>query len=204
MKIILHYREVLADIHSNEPHSELKTASSDGSDGEASLPNAKEEPSKLIAEDDIIVVVDPFSSGRNLCSRSPYFFRSKRISEQLRALFNKGLRELSSFVHMSSTTEAECGESEHSSVDFNEAIFPWTSALLRSRRDTIYEHAAPSEDAAAAAYHFICMNSSFAYNYKMPAAAAAAAVTEGFTEATKNMEKMITFATQILSRKVRW
>lgn len=197
VNILLRYRRILAETAMCEQTSEPRDLSNDAADEDSVRPREKGTSPKASTEEDIVVVMHPFCSGRNLCSRSPYFFRSKTIAEQLRTLFNKGLQELSSLLSALSDRETKVGL-DSDAWDPLESVFPWTCALLRSRRDTIYEPISLNVDRVAATFHSVCLNTSFADNTKINNS-----YSEGTSVASVNLSKMITFATQILSREVR-
>lgn len=195
MNILLQYRRILAETTiSEQSSSDPRNLSNDTADEESVLPIEKGPSPKPNVEEDIVAVMDPFCSGRNLCSRSPYFFRSKNIAEQLRTLFSKGLQELLPLLSAPSEGETKNGDTWGPL----ESAFPWTCALLCSRKDTIYEPVSLDVDRVAAAFHSLCLNTSFADNTRINNS-----LCEGTSVASINLSKMITFATQILSRKVR-
>jgi len=172
----------------------------------AANPPPKARPCRPAEAEMAIAVMDPFSRGRNLCSSCPSSFRREGVLQHLQTVFCRGLLELSAVVDTPLKGAAEgaaaaqdlLGAPEKKLLrnerDILGAVFPWTYALLRSRREET-----PVCCGLASVFRAACSNSPPAVGDSPHSLDSAAR----FREAMLNVETVITRALQISSRKVR-
>jgi hypothetical protein len=175
----------------------------------AANPPPKARPCRPVEGDLAIAVMDPFSRGRNLCSSCPSSFRREGVLQHLQTVFCRGLLELSAVVDTPLKGVAEgaaaaqdlLGAPEKKLLrnerDILGTVFPWTYALLRSRR----EETAPVNSRVdnAAVFRAVCLNAPLLSSY---GAAHHSDASGRFREAMFNLETGITRALKLSSNKV--
>lgn len=95
------------------------------------------EPSK---SDDscVVVVMDPFTEGRNLCGGCSSIFRKKHTSDQLRDVFSRGLRELSAIMDPLLKQDQESSLSPASTDIFSKLEKDITLKIERDLMQTVF------------------------------------------------------------------
>jgi hypothetical protein len=150
-----HYRALFSEnFEVGETHSSDGDSDNNSRDGASIVDNyGRFSPARLPnSGTEYVVVVNPFSPGRNLCSCCPSYYRVSNISDDLRSVFRKGLSELSAGIR-------SIEESSDADV-FMASVFPWTGALLRSRRDEATGADLPDSESLADIFKTICLNNS--------------------------------------------
>lgn len=150
-----HYRALFSEnFEVSETHSSDNDSDNNSRDGASIVDNyGRFSPARLPnCGTEYVVVVNPFSPGRNLCSCCPSYYRVSNISNDLRTVFRKGLSELSAGIR----SIEETGD-----VDvFMASVFPWTGALLRSRRDEATGADLSDAESLADIFKAICLSTS--------------------------------------------
>ena len=151
-----------------------------------------------VMTDDIVVVMGPFSTERNICGSCPSYFRRKNISEELRSIFGRGSFELSSLlaqlVHRNEGSE------------FIQKVFAYSNALQCFRNED-----APVVDfyiveSTAAVFQTICSNlpSKFAADISEGNSAFSESMTSGLqnNRLLQNLDGLIAHVVQVASKMV--
>jgi hypothetical protein len=87
----------------------------------------------------VVIVLDPFVGGRNLCGSCPAIFKRKYVSNQLREVFAKGLNELAHVVDplLKATEDLNRAVEEKDllsvQMDLLNTVFPMSYAAVRAR-----------------------------------------------------------------------
>ena len=153
--IIDHYRILYSDnFEVSETHSSDGESDNNSRDGVSPVDYGRVSPARAPSSSaDFVVVMNPFSPGRNLCSCSPSYYRLNNISDELRAVFRKGFSELSAGI------QAPGGDTSASSPSstpdlFLATVFPWTCAMLQARRAVDISEAGDVQQV----FNAICLN----------------------------------------------
>ena len=196
-----HYRALFSDnFEVGETHSSDGDSDNNSRDGASIVDNyGRFSPARLPnSGKEYVVVVNPFSPGRNLCSCCPSYYRVSNISDDLRSVFRKGLTELSAGIQSTEDT---------SNVDvFMASVFPWTGALLRTRRDEAAGTDPTDAESPVDIFKAICLNTSGAgggpHSSERDRTAAASPASH-YQEVLQSMDSVIARAVKVSSKRVR-
>jgi len=206
--IIDHYRILYSDnFEVSETHSSDGESDNNSRDGVSPVDYGRVSPARAPSSSaDFVVVMNPFSPGRNLCSCSPSYYRLNNISDELRAVFRKGFSELSAGIQSpGDTSTSSSGESSTSSSPdlFAAAVFPWTCAMLQARRDEASAADIPEAGDVQQVFNAICLNIGGAVHsperYQKPSVSSELI----FQQVLHSVDTIISRAVKVSSKRVR-
>ena len=200
--IIDHYRVLYSDnFEVSETHSSDGESDNNSRDGVSPVDYGRVSPARAPSScADFVVVMTPFSPGRNLCSCSPSYYRLNNISDELRAVFRKGFSELSAGI------QAPGGDTAPSSSTpdlFLATVFPWTCAMLQARRDEASAVDIPEAGDVQQVFNAICLNIGGAVHsperYQKPSISSELI----FQQVLHSVDTIISRAVKVSSKRVR-
>lgn len=192
-------RQLASGIPDDTEESGGLTGSSTGPEGEYFFSNVSEQKRKPPRRGVVVMVKDPLVEGRNLCGSCPSVFNRRDVSDQLKAVFSKGLKELTDIINPllgeeSSDRMFDGPAFDEDSYRIIQKMFPICYSIICSKVSSERKMESPStESSVTSAYTTVVRN--------LAHASSSSSSSSGH-QRISDFDRMISFAADVSSKKV--